>query len=50
MFEKGVYLPANKLDQAKHNVCTAKIEDITKRLVDTVDSPQPRGRLARQTV
>jgi hypothetical protein len=50
MFVEGVYLPSNKLDKTKHNVCTAKIEDITKRLVDTVDSPQPQGQLARQIV
>jgi hypothetical protein len=39
MFGVGVYLPCNKDGKTRHSVCTANIEDITKRLVDSMHSP-----------
>lgn len=50
MFGSGVYLPQDKFSKARINVCTVRVEDLVKRLVDTIDSPQPWGRLARQLI
>jgi hypothetical protein len=47
-FGQGVYLPRDKFSEEKHTICTATIEDITKRLADSVEAEHPWNRPARQ--
>jgi hypothetical protein len=50
VFGRGVYLPSDKFKTSEYSVSTAKIENVFKRLADTMNGPQPWGRLARNVL
>ncbi|KAI2474818.1 hypothetical protein Ptr902_02335 [Pyrenophora tritici-repentis] len=47
VFGTGVFLPRKKFSKAKISVVTTKVEEIINCLIETINSPQPWGRLAR---